>query len=309
MIVSGTGALDTLNEVPNDLHALGKVYPDKPSLKEEFVNGVDGQMVLKSRKEFTVALVPAGTGSTAATGQQISLGKVNLSWFDPKSGPAGKYETREVDLGQIKVLPAASAVNNPAGTGSQVSGPTADGNKGAQDSELREAREKRKIPSGLITLILAAVLAGMAAKFWRHKNAGATENPSAISMESREAAGDLDSILEDPERQKYVLEGGGSCDDVDRATWMIRAEQHLDAGFVGEALVSIEKALRSIVGLHTGRHVDAMTVRELQGLVQGDEKMKMVIHMMQETEALMFSGRDVPLETVKSLFERLKNHV
>lgn len=304
--VSGRGALDTLAEVPNDLRDVGKVYPDKPELKEEFVAAADGSLQLQSQKSFSMAVVPTLQNSSDTAAQDVDLGKARLSWFNPTVGKHGKYEASEIDLGRVTIVTSpteASATLAKTEIESRESRPV----------ETSGTSDRSKLPVGLVTLIIATAIAGLAASFWRRKTAGTKARTKAAEGRNTAAeqltdADEFDDALSQTFDAAADRQGSLSQNHIDVATWVVRAEQHVQAGYCSEALVAIEKAARGIVAGKIGRSVDAMTVKELQGIAIDNAELASVIDLLQEVEVLMFSGREVSVESTKLILERLKRH-
>jgi len=279
--VEGLGALDTLDQVANRLKEAGKVYPDKPILKEEFVNEADGTTLLRSRKEFKMAVVPSVNSG------KLELGQVSVPYFDTSKD---SYQVLVGDFGavDIKAGVVAAGVQGPAND--DASGKAAGSDRGSDKASLPEGARER-LPSGLITLLLAAAGSGVAALLWRRRQHGRRSAPEA----------ELDvALLESDETLPEVA-------TQDPEKFMDAARRQAGAGMIQEALISIEHGLREVIASRAGRRVDALTPREIRGLKMESVEGLEALALLDQVEALIFSERMVTKDEVMQLIERVRN--
>lgn len=275
--VEGIGALDTLDQVENRLKESGKVYPDKPILKEEFVNEADGTILLRSRKEFKMAVVPSVNSG------KLDLGKVSLSYFDTSKD---SYQVLVRDFGAVDIKAGAIAAGVQGTTNGDASGSAS----GSDKASLSD-RAPEQLPSGLITLLLAAAGSGVAAVLWRRRQHGRRAAPEAeldaTLLESRETFPEV--AAQDPEK------------------FMDAARRQAGAGMMQEALISIEHGLREVIASRAGRRVDALTPREIRGLKMESVVGLEALGLLDQVESLIFSERMVSKDEVMELIERVRN--
>ena len=268
--VDGLGALDTLDQVANSLKDTGKVYPDKPLLKEEFVAGADGATILRSRKEFKMAVVPVVNSG------RVDLGKVSIAYFDTGKN---SYEVLVADFGGVDIkggaaLPGISGVANQADSG--VSAP----------KKIIAGDESRRLPAGIITLLLAIAGAGVATMLWRRRQPGVNEFPEA----------ELDVTLPLPHES--------NLDAKSPTQFWDDARRQATAGMIPEALASVEHGLREIISLRAGRNVAAMTPREIRALEIISLEGCAALAYLDQIEEVIFSERVIGKDEVLQFIER-----
>ncbi len=281
--VEGLGALDTLDQVSNRLKEVGKVYPDKPILKEEFVSEADGTILLRSRKDFKMAVVPSVNSG------KLELGQVSVPYYDTSKD---SYQILVGNFGAVDIKAGADSVS---AQGTAHAGPGAgagvdeDSSPGA--SRAMPNSEPERLPSGLITLLLAAAGSGVAAMLWRRRQHGRRAAPEA----------ELDVTL---------LESGGALPEVavrDSNTFLDDARNQADAGRIQEALISVEHGLREVIASHAGRRVDALTPREIRELNMESVEGLEALALLDQVEALIFSERDITKDEIRQLIERVRS--
>ncbi|NDE17229.1 protein BatD [bacterium] len=275
VIVEGLGALDTLDRLPGSFNGSDntgyKVYPEKPSLKEEFVTAADGSTALRSRREFKFAVVPRGDSG------RLELGRVTVPYFDPA---AGKYQTLEADLGGVEVK---SGAPRPASQAPQAA-PAA-------------PAERRKLPSGLITLLLAAAAAGVTAILWRRRDQWMIGGRRQARPEPDLPVGEDISMVELSRIDNTTSRGAS-------ATLFSQTRRLVDSGMLNDALVSLEHALREVISSRAGKRVDAMTPREIRRLIAQTVEAKNELELLEQVEALIFSQKPVAKDEILSLLDR-----
>ena len=282
VVVEGLGALDTLDRLPGSFSSGDnsgyKVYPEKPSLKEEFVAAQDGSTALRSRREFKFAVVPQGDAG------QLDLGRVAVPYFDPVTG---KYQTLEADLGRVEIKAGAVTQAAPGGVTPQERDRVAD----------VPAKPGRKLPSGLITLLLAAAAAGVAAVLWRRRDqwmiGGRRESGRESQPRIREEIAMDGMSMEDPAPSRAAS-----------ATRFAEARRLVESGMLNEALVSLEHGLREVISSHVGKRVDAMTPREIRQLTGKVPVAKKELDLLEQVEALVFSQKNATKDEILSLLDR-----
>lgn len=292
-VVEGEGALDTLDRLPDwwsdalvDQTGQFKVYPEKPTLKEEFTTTPDGATALRSRREFKYAVVVRGQGqngsqnSSQSLASKIELGRVSVPYFNPATG---KYEAMEADFGSVDVTETAESASGqvPPATGkaSTVEAP------GAKKPE-------RKLPPGLITLLLAAAAAGVAGVLWRRRNQWMIGG----TIRDVKPAGEVTPVA------------GAPRENVARATsatLFAETRRLVDADKLPEALACLEHALREVISSHIGKRVDAMTPREIRSLAHPSREVKKALELLERVEALVFSQSPVTRDEVLALASQI----
>jgi hypothetical protein len=277
VVVEGEGALDTLDRLPGalvDQTGQFKVYPEKPTLKEEFTTTPDGATALRSRREFKYAVVVRGQMS------RIELGRVSLSYFNPA---AGKYEAMEADLGSMDVTETAESASN------QVPPATDNASAGAAPGAKKP---ERRLPPGLITLLLAAAAAGVAGVLWRRRNQWMIRG----TTRDVKPAGEVTPVA------------GGPRENVARAnsaTLFAETRRLVDADKLPEALACLEHALREVISSQLGKRVDAMTPREIRSLAHPSRDVKKSLDLLERVEALVFSQSPVTRDEVIALASQI----
>ncbi len=300
--VEGIGSLDTLDKVGDSLRQFGKIYPDKPVLKEEFKPSANGTLELYSTKEFKLALVPAQSEGP------LALGSLNLTVFDPVDS---KYETLSANLGTVEVLPANGA-NKSAG-GSDVKASDAPEAISKESKVSQDISERRKVPLAVVTILLAAAGVGLAAMAWTRKrrlrkSVGAEPAGSSDRMPA-------DFIDEDGEGTIETLEPLASSlgDSLSPAEAISTSNRYFDealrqaqAGMAEQSLVSVERGAREILAAESGRRVDAMTPREIRNLRLESERALITLAALEQVESAIFSGRRVEVDFIQNIVARIR---
>jgi hypothetical protein len=293
VVVEGEGALDTLDRLPDvlgDQTGRYKVYPEKPTLKEEFSTTPEGVTALRSRREFKYAVVVRGQGQNGSQGgsqnnsqsfaSRIELGRVSVPYFNPASG---KYEAMEADFGSVDVMENAGSMSGqvPPASGTASRGETPGVNK-----------PERKLPPGLITLLLAVAAAGVAGVLWRRRNQW------MIRWTTRDArpAGQVTLVADVPRV---------SMSRATSATLVAETRRLVESDKLPEALACLEHALREVISSHVGKRVDAMTPREIRSLAHPSHDVKKVLDLLERVEALVFSQSPVTRDEVLALVAQI----
>ena len=284
--VEGLGALDTLDQVRNSLKEAGKVYPDKPVLKEDFVVGADGTTFLRSRKDFKMAVVPSVNSGN------IDLGKVSLAYFDTSKGA---YDVLLADIGNVAIRAGTATAGQGSGTRGGASKDSSSSPALVGSSAKQVSTYGNGMPSGLITLLLAAVGAAVAAILWRRRQNGRRATPESESDPTLD-----ESFLESSVDLPYVSA-------LPPEKLMEEARRNAEGGLIPEALANVEHGLRELISLRAGRSVDALTPREIRGLnIKALEGFNALV-LLEQVEALIFSERVVNKGEVLSLIEQTQH--
>ncbi|MEY4630344.1 MAG: hypothetical protein RIQ81_464 [Pseudomonadota bacterium] len=286
--VEGTGALDTLTleRVEDDLRRAGKVYPDKPTLKEEFKTDAAGQTELRSRKEFKLALVPNQQEGA------VDLPAVSLVFFNPQSS---SYSSVEALPGTIQVTPA---VDRPASRKSPE----------AKGEQPESQPQRQRIPRALVTLILAVTGVGLAAAAWSRTR---KKRPfTQVSNPANSPQGDVEDdgligAMEPANVAAGLTQSGVDALRISKEHFDA-ALREADAGMTGQALVSVGHGLRELLSAEAGRRVDAMTPREIRGLGVSTERADTALALLDQVEDAIFADRPVTRDFIHNLVERAR---